>query len=122
MWVFKNSYHKSKASTISVHKWERSERVGYNIFTPGLYILQNYEGGTLGKFGRKICCNFDNNVKCILLIDGNKRCVLDETTEEQHKNGKVQFSICPLLPDSERNGFLAEMEKKGYRNFRSFKT
>ena len=68
----------------------------------------------MGKFGRKICCNFDNNAKCILLIEGNKRCVLNETTEEQHENGKVQFSICPLLPESERDGFLAEMEKKGY--------
>jgi hypothetical protein len=76
----------------------------------------------LGKFGRKICCNFDNNAKCILLIEGNKRCVFNETTEEQHQNGKIQFSICPLLPESERDGFLAEMEKKGYRNFRSFKT
>jgi len=101
---------------------EQRESLAQDIFITRLYILQNYEGVSLGKFGRKICCNFDNNVKCILLIDGNKRCVLDETTEEQHQNGKAQFSICPLLPDSERNGFLAEMEKKGYHNFRSFKT
>lgn len=68
----------------------------------------------LGKLGRKICCNFDKNVKCILLIDGNKRCIFEETTEEQYEKGDLQFGFCPMLPESERDGVMAAMKGEGF--------
>lgn len=68
----------------------------------------------LGKFGRKVCCNFNTNVKCIVLVEGNKLCVFDETTEEQEKRGCFQIGMCPLLPESERNGFMDSFEKEGF--------
>jgi hypothetical protein len=74
----------------------------------------------LGKLGRKICCEFNKDEKCILLVDGNKLCVSDETTEEQYKKGDVQFGICPMLPDSEREGLLASLKEEGYSNIRRF--
>jgi hypothetical protein len=68
----------------------------------------------LSKFGRKVCCNFNTNVKCIILADGNKLCVFDETTEKQEERGDFQLGMCPLLPESERNGFMDEMKKEGF--------
>ena len=75
----------------------------------------------MGKLGRKICCNFNKDVKCILLVDGIKLCVYDETTEEQHEKGDFQIGICPLLPQSEREGLLTTMKEEGFSNFRTFK-
>lgn len=79
------------------------------------------KGVKMGKLGRKICCNFNKEVKCILLVDGNKLCIFDETTEEQHEKGDVQMGICPLLPKSEREGFLAAMKEEGFTNLRTFR-
>jgi hypothetical protein len=75
----------------------------------------------LGKLGRKICCNFNKEVKCILLVDGNKLCIFDESTEDQNEKGDAQIGICPLLPESEREELLAAMKEEGYSNFRTFK-
>jgi len=75
----------------------------------------------MGKLGRKIYCEFDKNVKCILLIKGHKRCVFDETTEEQRERGERQLGVCALLPHSEREHFLAAMKKQGLSNFKSWK-
>ena len=75
----------------------------------------------MGKFGRKTCCNFDKAVKCILLVEGHKGCVFEETTKEQHERGEMQLGFCALLPKSERDGILAEMKKEGLSNFRSWK-
>jgi hypothetical protein len=75
----------------------------------------------LGKLGRKICCNFNKEVKCILLVDGNKLCIFDENTEEQNEKGDAQLVICPLLPELEREELLAAMKEEGYSNFRTFK-
>ncbi len=68
----------------------------------------------MGKLGRKVCCEFDKNVKCILLIQGHKRCVFEETSEEQRERGERQLGVCGLLPQSEREGFLAAMKKEGF--------
>lgn len=77
---------------------------------------------TLGKLGRKICCEFKRDVQCILLVDGNKLCVFDETTEEQYtERGELQFGFCPLLPSSERNGLIASLMEEGFSHLRSFK-
>ena len=75
----------------------------------------------VGNLGRKICCNFDKNVKCILLIKGHKRCVFEETSEKQHGRGELQLGVCALLPQSEREEFLTAMKKKMLSNFRSWK-
>ena len=76
---------------------------------------------TLGKLGRKICCEFNKDVKCILLVDGNKQCVFDETTEQQEEEGDIQFGFCPLFPKSEREGLLASLKEEGFSNIRRFK-
>jgi len=68
----------------------------------------------LSKFGRKVCCNFNTNVKCIMLVDGNKLCVFDETNEEQEERGDFQPGMCPLLPESMRNDFINEVNKEGF--------
>ena len=68
----------------------------------------------LSKFGRKVCCNFNMKVKCIVLVDGNKLCVFDETTEEQEQMGDIQLGMCPLLPESEHKGFVDAMNKEGF--------
>jgi hypothetical protein len=75
----------------------------------------------LGKLGRKVYCDYNKNVKCILLIKGRKRCIFDETTKRQHEKGEVQVGICALLPESERAAFLTSIKEKDYRNFRSWK-
>jgi hypothetical protein len=75
----------------------------------------------MGKLGRRVCCNFDKNVKCILFIKGHKRCVFEETTEEQHERGERQLGICALLPQSERESLLTAMKKEEISNFRSWK-
>jgi len=75
----------------------------------------------LSKFGRKVCCNFNENIKCILLIDGNKLCVFDETTEEQIENGDFQIGICPLLPKSMRDEFVDSMKRDGFSVFKAFR-
>jgi hypothetical protein len=75
----------------------------------------------VGKFGRKVCCNYDANVKCILLVKGHKRCIFEETTEKQRERGERQLGVCALLPQKERDGFLAAMKKEGISNFKSWK-
>jgi hypothetical protein len=75
---------------------------------------------TLGKLGRKIGCEFDKDAKCILLVDGNKLCVFDETTEEQEEEGDIQFGFRPLFPESEREGLLASMKEEGFSNIKRF--
>ena len=66
----------------------------------------------MGKLGRKVYCNFDKKVKCILLIKGYKRCVFEETTKEQNVKGERQVGICALLPQSERESLVEAMKKK----------
>lgn len=75
----------------------------------------------MGKLGRKVRCNYDKNVKCILLIKGHKRCIFEETTKQQHERGEQQLGVCALLPESERAAFLASMKKEDLSNFRSWK-
>ncbi len=75
----------------------------------------------MGKLGRKICCNYDKNVKCILLVKGKKACVFEETTEEQREKGERQLGICALVPQAEREIFLAEIKKEKVSGFRSWK-
>jgi hypothetical protein len=75
----------------------------------------------VGKFGRKVCCEFDKDVKCVLLVQGHKRCVFDETTEKQHERGERQLGVCALLPQKERDEFLAAMKKEGISDFKSWK-
>ena len=75
----------------------------------------------MGKFGRKICCDFNRDVKCIILIKGRKRCIFEETTEDQNKRGEQQLGVCALLPQSEREKVLAQIKKEGASNFRSWK-
>jgi hypothetical protein len=68
----------------------------------------------MGKFGRKVCCNFNTNLKCVLLIDGNKLCIFDETSEEQAETGYIQFGMCPLLPKSECKALIDAMKVEGF--------
>jgi hypothetical protein len=68
----------------------------------------------LGKLGRKVCCNFNNTQKCIILVNGNKMCVFDETSEEQEESGDLQFGICPLLPEHEREAVMEAMKTEGF--------
>jgi hypothetical protein len=67
----------------------------------------------MGKFGRKVCCDFHGNVKCILLVDGNKFCIFDETSEEQAETGYIQFGMCPLLPKLEREELIDALKAEG---------
>ena len=68
----------------------------------------------MSKFGRKVCCNFNTSVKCFMLVDGNKLCVFDETTEEQEKRGDFQIGMCPLLAKSERDSVMDAMKREGF--------
>jgi hypothetical protein len=56
-----------------------------------------------------------------LLVDGNKLCVVDETSEEQYDNGDLQFGICPFLPQSQKEALLASMKEEGFFNIRTFR-
>jgi hypothetical protein len=78
-------------------------------------------GVTLGKYGRKVCCEFNKEIKCISLVDGNKMCIHDETTEEQEQNDDMQVGFCPLLPEVMHESFLDSLKEEGYTNFRIFK-
>jgi hypothetical protein len=73
------------------------------------------------KLGRKISCSFNKNVKCILLVRGNKHCVFDETTEKQGERNEQQLGICCLVPQSERENILAQIKKEKVSSFRSWK-
>jgi len=75
----------------------------------------------MGKLGRKICCNYDPNVKCILIAKGQKQCVFEETTEKQQEEGEQQIGVCALLPESERENILAQIKNDKVLNFRSWK-
>jgi hypothetical protein len=75
----------------------------------------------MGKLGRKVSCNFNKNVKCILLNKGQKQCVFDETSEKQRERGERQLGVCALLPQSERESFLAALKKEELSNFKSWK-
>jgi hypothetical protein len=48
----------------------------------------------VGKLGRKVCCNFDKDVKCILIVKGQKGCVFEETTEEHSTASMLTFVLC----------------------------
>ncbi len=74
----------------------------------------------MGKLGRKICCEYDTNVKCILLVRGHKQCVFEETTEKQQERGEQQLGVCALMPESERAKILAQIKSK-VSNFKSWK-
>jgi len=74
----------------------------------------------VGKLGRKVCCDFNKDIKCILLANGHKQCVFDETTETQHERGEQQIGVCALLPQVERDNVLAALKKDGASNFRSW--
>jgi hypothetical protein len=76
----------------------------------------------MGKFGRKVCCNFNANAICVLLVDGNKLCIFDESTQEQLENSELQFGFCPLLPASERANVLTALKKEGFMKMRSFRS
>jgi hypothetical protein len=76
----------------------------------------------LGRLGRKVSCNYNKDIKCLLLFNGKKRCIFEETTDKQGENGRVQVGVCALLPQSERERFLAAMKKEGYHNPKSWKT
>jgi len=73
------------------------------------------------KLGRKICCNFNKNVKCILLVKGHKQCVFDETTPQQQEVGEQQLGVCALLPPAERDDILTQIKKEQVSKFRSWK-
>lgn len=75
----------------------------------------------VGKLGRKICCNYEPNVTCILLVKGHKRCVFEETTQKQQEKGEQQLGVCALLPQAERENILAQIKKEGVSDFRSWK-
>jgi hypothetical protein len=75
----------------------------------------------VAKLGRKICCNFNKETKCILLLKGNKQCVFDETTEQQQERGEQQIGFCALLPQTARDNILAQIKKQQASNFRSWK-
>jgi hypothetical protein len=83
--------------------------------------MHNRRYATVGKLGRKICCDFNKDVKCILLIKGHKRCVFEETTEKQHEKGEQQLGVCVLLPQNERDEVLAAIKKEEISNLRSWK-
>jgi hypothetical protein len=76
---------------------------------------------TVGKLGRKVCCNFNQDAKCILLIKGQKRCVFEETSKEQQEKGERQLGVCALLPQPERDNIFAQIKKEKVSNFRSWK-
>ncbi len=74
------------------------------------------------KLGRKVCCEFKKDVRCVVLIDGKKFCFIDETTEEQfYEKREMQLAFCPLFPEVEKVAFMAALKKEGFSNFRRFK-
>jgi hypothetical protein len=75
----------------------------------------------LPKLGRKICCSFNKDAKCILLVKGHKNCVFDETTEKQREKGEQQLGVCALLPQNERENILEQIRKEKVKSFRSWK-
>ena len=75
----------------------------------------------MGKLGRKIRCNYNPNVKCILIVKGQKQCVFEETTKKQLEKGEQQLGVCALLPESERNNILTQIKNEEVLNFRSWK-
>jgi hypothetical protein len=73
------------------------------------------------KLGRKICCNFNKDVKCILLVKGHKHCVFDETIDKQREKGEQQLGVCALLPQNEQDNILTQIQKEKVSSFRSWK-
>jgi hypothetical protein len=73
------------------------------------------------KLGRKICCDFNKDIKCILLIKGHKSCVFEETTKKQHETGERQLGVCALLPQAERDRIFKALKKEVFSNVRSWK-
>jgi hypothetical protein len=49
-----------------------------------------------------------------MLVNGNKMCLFDETSEEQKESGDLQFGLCPLLPEHERKGMIEAMKEEGF--------
>jgi hypothetical protein len=49
-----------------------------------------------------------------MLVNGNKMCVFDETSEAQEETGDVQFGMCPLLPEDERKELMEAMKEEGF--------
>jgi hypothetical protein len=75
----------------------------------------------LAKLGRKICCEFNKETKCILLVNGKKLCVFDETEHEQHDRGSFQLGVCPILPESEKEALMEAIKEEGYAVSKSWK-
>lgn len=68
----------------------------------------------MSKLSHKICCSFNKDVKCILLVKRHNQCVFEETTEKQQERGEQQLGACALLPESEREAFWRRSERKGF--------
>ncbi|MCW4024823.1 MAG: hypothetical protein NWF01_07305 [Candidatus Bathyarchaeota archaeon] len=75
----------------------------------------------MGKFGRKVCCDYNQNIKCILLSKGKKHCIFKETTPTQEQNGQVQLGVCALLPEKEREGLIAALKKENPSDLKTWK-
>jgi hypothetical protein len=66
----------------------------------------------MGKFGRKVCCDYNQNIKCILLSNDKKHCIFKETTPKQEQEGQVQLGMCALLPEKERQAILEALKEE----------
>lgn len=76
----------------------------------------------LPKLGRKVCCLYRKDVRCIGLLNGEHMCVVDESTEEQFcEKREMQFGFCPLLPEVNRVGFMDVLNKLGFSNVRRWR-
>jgi hypothetical protein len=72
------------------------------VVTLNIFMVSQF----IGKFGRKLCCNFNEGKWCIRLVDGGRHCILGEndgyrgsvlkvvTTEV----GNVDVYFCSLFP------------------------
>lgn len=69
----------------------------------------------VGKLGRKIYCDFNNDVKCILLIKGHKRCVFEETNEKQRERGEQQLGVCGCCLNLNVTKSWPRSKKKGFQ-------
>lgn len=68
------------------------------------------------KLGRKFCCKFKCNVKCLSLVSGygQRFCFFDVTTEKQYyEKHELEHVFCPLLPESEKIKFYATLKEQG---------
>jgi hypothetical protein len=76
--------------------------------------LEEVVGLSSGKLGRKICCKFKKDVRCIGWVNGKKLCYLEETSEEQfYEKHELQFAFCPLFPETELVALMATLKEDG---------